>query len=322
MTFVQERKKKGKTYVYLSKSARIGKRAFKASKYLGPKDMISEKRIKDEIKKFSLESDKRMLDASVLQIKKRYLFKYPFTIEEAIKIEEMNLKYIQIKASLSKKDWEDAKKRFVANFVFESNALEGNSLTLKNFSEIVFENKIAGSTDLREVYDAKNSYLVFSKLFSSKKEISEQFIITLHKAIMRNIDDRTGYKKVPNILLGKRIELTPPKEVGKAMKELILWYYDSRRKIHPLELAFLFHHRFERIHPFADGNGRVGRMLLNYVLIKEGYYPIIIRKTHRNSYLKTLEAADNRQNIPLMRFALENAKETYRKFFEVYYMHI
>ena len=92
--------------------------------------------------------------------------------------------------------------------------------------------------------------------------------------------------------------------------------------MYPLELAFKFHQQFEKIHPFADGNGRVGRMLLNYILIKAGYYPIIIRKTHRNHYLKALQAADIGRYVPLMRFALEKAKETYRKFFEVYYGHI
>lgn len=200
--------------------------------------------------------------------------------------------------------------------------MEGNSLTLKNFSEIVFENKIAGTADLREVYDAKNSYAVFSKLLDGKKEITESFIINIHKKIMKNIDERIGYKKLPNIILGRRIKLTPPEKVHQEMKDLLKWYNKNKGKLYPLELAFRFHHRFESIHPFADGNGRVGRMLLNYILIKEGYYPIIIRKTHRNKYLKALQAEDNRKFVPLMRFALEKAKETYRKFFEVYYHYI
>ena len=66
----------------------------------------------------------------------------------------------------------------------------------------------------------------------------------------------------------------------------------------------------------------VGRMLLNYILVKQGYFPIIIRKTHREKYLRSLHAADNGKYVPLIRFALEKTKETYRKFFEVYYSHI
>jgi len=322
MVFVQERKSKGITYLYLDKSIRMGNKVFKVSRYLGKKADFQKEKISKEIKKFALEIDGKILSLAIQQARKRYRIAYPFSVDELEKIEEMNLRYKEIKKSLDKKDWTDIKKRFVANFVFESNALEGNSLTLKNFSDIVFEDKMSSSADLREVYDAKNSYAVFSKLFNSKKDITEPFIIGLHKGIMRNIDSRTGYKKIPNIILGRRISLAPPEKVQKEMEKLILWYNQKKSDTHPLELAFKFHHMFESIHPFADGNGRVGRMLLNHILIKNGYFPIIIRKTQRIGYLKALEAADLNQYIPLIRFALEKAKETYRKFFEVYYKYV
>lgn len=320
MVFVQERKLKGVAYLYLDKSIRIKNKVFKISKYLGKKTDLSKERIKREIKRFALEIDSKIISLLVERAKKRYAsLEYPLTIEEIKKIEEMNLKYREIRKSLNKKDWIDVKRRFIANFVFESNALEGNSLTLKNFSEIIFENRISDSADLREVYDAKNSYDVFSKLFNSRKEITEDFIIDLHRKIMKNIDDRIGYKKVPNIILGRNLELTPPNKVSEEVKELFRWYNENKKKMYPLELAFKFHHKFERIHPFADGNGRVGRMLLDYILIKNGYYPVIIRKTHRIKYFRALQAADNGKDVPLVRFALEKAKETYRKFFGVYY---
>ncbi|MDP2750605.1 MAG: Fic family protein [Nanoarchaeota archaeon] len=323
MVFLQERETKGAVYLYLGKSVRIGKKVFKISKYLGKKSNFSKAKINEEVKKFTLEADQGAVSFIVEQVEKKYSpFAYPLSLEEIKKIEEMNLKYREIKSSLNKKDWADVKKRFISNFVFESNALEGNSLTLKNFSEIVFENRISASADLREVYDAKNSYFVFSKLFNANKEITEQFIIDLHKRLVKNIDERIGYKKIPNMILGRTLDLTPPDKVPSEMKKLLEWYDLSRRKMHPLELAFKFHHKFEMIHPFADGNGRVGRMLLNYILIKNGYYPIIIRRTQRDKYIKALRAADGRQYIPLIRFSLEKTKETYRKFFEIYYKYV
>ena len=322
MVFVQERKSKGNVYIYLDKSIRIGKKIMKISKYLGKKSDFSKNDIKKEMKKFVLEVNKKIVILLTQQANKKYLFKYPLSMEEIEKVEEMNLKYREIRKSLTKKDWIDIKKRFVANFVFESNALEGNSLTLRNFSEIVFEGKISGTTDLREVYDAKNSYNIFSKLFNAKREITELFILNIHKNIMKNIDKRIGYKKLPNIILGRNIKLTSPEKVSSEMKNLIIWYEKNQDVMYPLELAFKFHHKFEKIHPFADGNGRVGRMLLNYILIKKGYFPIIIRKTNREKYLKVLRAEDNGASIPLMRFALEKTKETYRKFFEIYYNYL
>ena len=139
---------------------------------------------------------------------------------------------------------------------------------------------------------------------------------------MKKVDERVGYKKLPNIILGRNITLTAPENVSQEMKNLLRWYRENEYKIYPLELALKFHHKFEQIHPFADGNGRVGRMLLNYILIKKGYYPIIIRNSHRNKYIKALQPADAGRYIPLIRFGIEKAKETYRKFFEVYYQYL
>ncbi len=322
MVFVQERIQKGEVYLYLDKSIRIGKKVCKISRFLGKKSEISPETIDKEKKKFTLELDTKIASLLVSEAAKRYSLRFPLTIEEVKKIEEMNLKYKEIRKSLNKKDWEDIKKRFVANFVFESNALEGNSLTLKNFSEIIFEDKIIASADLREVYDAKNSYKVFSELFDSKKKLTEEFIIGLHKRLMKNIDERIGYKRLPNMILGRTVALTAPEYVSQEIKNLLEWYLEKENKLHPLELAFKFHHKFERIHPFADGNGRVGRMLLNYILIKKGYYPVVVRNTHRAKYIKALQSADTDHYIPLLRFGIEKAKETYRKFFEIYYQYL
>jgi Fic family protein len=299
-----KRKIKGKEYIYSEKSMKYRGKVIKYSKINVLKEDINEYNIEHNL------SEK----ISKLYIKPQY----PLTHNEIKKIELMNFSYKKLKLKFHKKDWEDIKKRFVANFVFESNAIEGNSLTLKNFKEIIFENKLISGADLREVYDAKNSYEVFSYIFNSRKEIDINFIIDIHKKLMKNIDNRIGFKKIPNVLFGKRIKLTNPENVEKEMINLINWYNEIRYKIHPLELAFKFHHKFEKIHPFADGNGRVGRIILNYILLKEGYFPIIIRKSNRQKYIKSLEDADNGNYIPLIRFAIEKAKDTYRKFFEVY----
>jgi Fic family protein len=111
-------------------------------------------------------------------------------------------------------------------------------------------------------------------------------------------------------------------EVLTCMNALLKWYKKNQETMYPLELAFKFHAQFEKIHPFCDGNGRVGRLLINYILLKKGYFPIIIRKTLRNQYIKALEAADRKKWVPIMRFAIKNYKRTFRQFFEVYYKHI
>ncbi len=231
----------------------------------------------------------------------------------------MNIEYKKIIKNLHAKNLEDLNKRFIANYVFETNALEGNSLTLKNVAEIVFEKRITKGKDLREIYDAQNSYNLFLHIQKTKEKITHEFIIKLHSKIMDKIDDRLGYRKVPVILIGKpSTKLTKPEQVHQEMDDLIKWYHKNQDKIYPLEIAFKFHAKFEKIHPFCDGNGRVGRFLLNYILIKKKYFPIIIRKTSRNNYLNALEAADYEKWIVLIRFAIKHYKKTFRKFFEIY----
>ncbi|MEW5897249.1 MAG: Fic family protein [Nanoarchaeota archaeon] len=312
---------KGREYAYLEKSIRIGHEVRKISKYLGRYESLDKKKIKLAEDSFEKELLQKEADLRItLFTKKLQSSEYPLTFYEMGKIEEMNLKYKRIMKSLHKKDIEDLNKRFIANYVFESNALEGNSLTLKNVAEIVFESRISKGKDLREIYDAQNSYAVFLFLQKARKKINHEFIIRLHSRVMDKIDDRIGYRRVPVVLLGKPLaKLTKPENVFKEMEELLQWYKNNENTLHPLELAVKFHAKFEKIHPFCDGNGRVGRFLLNYILMSKGYFPIIIRKTHRNNYVKALEAADREKWLVLMRFTLKHYKETFRKFFEVYY---
>ena len=144
----------------------------------------------------------------------------------------------------------------------------------------------------------------------------------MHKMLMKDIDTRSGYKKISNFLLGKRLQTTPPEKVYEEMTKLINWYNENIEKIHPLIVAAIFHSRFEKIHPFEDGNGRVGRFLVNTILVNNGYPPIIIRKTSRTAYFTCLESADNGQYDKMERFLIEKFKNTYKNFFEIYIKYI
>ncbi len=312
---------KGKKYVYLEESVRIGDHVRNLVKYLGPHDILTKKKIREEKRKFKEELLQRKVKLSVDLIRRKISkFEYPLNTEEVGKIEEMNFKHKQIMRKLHPKNFDDLNKRFIANYVFESNALEGNTLTLKNVAEIVFEKRISKGKDLREIYDAQNSYNLFLYLQKTRKKIDHNFVTGMHAKIMDRIDDRLGYRKVPIMLLGKpSAPLSKPENIHRDMDDLLKWYRQNEDNFYPLELAFKFHAKFERIHPFSDGNGRTGRFLLNYVLMRKGYFPIIIRKTNRNTYLKALEAADREKWVVLMRFALTHYKKTFRKFFEIYF---
>ena len=102
------------------------------------------------------------------------------------------------------------------------------------------------------------------------------------------------------------------------MGKLFEWYRENKRKMHPLQLAAHLHCKFEEIHPFEDGNGRVGRFLILTVLANAGYPPLIIRKTQRLSYFSALEDFDNRRPGTMERFLYERLRETHEKFFKIY----
>src|SRR3989338_5810481 len=128
MVFLRERKINGEVYLYIEKTVRIGKRIIKVAGYLGKKEQVTKTEIDTRIREFTLTIDEKTREALKKNSRKQYdKLEYPLTVEETLKMEEMNLKYKEIKKSVRKEDWKDVTKRFIANFVFESNALEGNS---------------------------------------------------------------------------------------------------------------------------------------------------------------------------------------------------
>jgi Fic family protein len=237
------------------------------------------------------------------------------------KLECMKLDYQEITKKLTKKQWEDVLDRFAVNFTYESNAIEGNSLTLKDVTFVLHENKTIKGKDLREIYETVNTKKALELVFAHKVKIQKSDIIRLHRVLVEDTDIAFGYKKLPNFLLGRKVKTTPPEKVEKRMQDLIHWYHENK-KIHPLQLAADFHGRFEHIHPFEDGNGRVGRILILIMLIQAGYPPLIIRKSQRLSYFAALSAFDSKYKQKLQRFLVEKYKETYKKFFQIYMKYV
>lgn len=250
-----------------------------------------------------------------------YKKSYIFSPELLKNMEEIKLGYGEIIKKITKKQLQDIIDRFTVNFTYESNAIEGSSLTLKDVAIVLHEKKAVEGKDLREIYEALNTREAMQLVFGNKLRIRGKDIIKLHKIIVKNTGVAFGYKKLPNFILGRNVRTALPENVEKEMRQLIDWYHENKG-IHPLELASAFHGKFERIHPFDDGNGRVGRLLVNVILINSNYPPIIIRRTQRVSYFSCLEAFDKGHLDKLHRFMVEKYKKTYEKFFKVYVKYV
>jgi len=247
----------------------------------------------------------------------RYKTDSVFTEQQIANVEATRSDYKKILRKLTKAQKKDLLDRFTANFTYESNALEGNSLTLKDVAMVLFEDKVIEGKDLREIYDTTNSRAVVDLILARKFRVTEKDIIRMHKMLVKDMGIATGYKRIPNYLMGRRVKTAPPEQVKKEMGGLLDWL-GKAEDMHPLKKAALFHGKFERIHPFDDGNGRVGRFLLNVMLVNAGYAPVIIRKSQRVAYLNALEDFDGGYTANLERFILEKYKGTFRSFFQVY----
>ncbi len=303
---------KGKKYLYAEHSFRLpdGK-VKKISK------LIKEEKDKEskEIKDYFL---KKQIKAYQDYALKTYKPDSIFTEEQIKKLEAIKVEYKKIIKKFTKKQIKDILDRFTVNFTYESNAIEGNSLTLKDVTLIIGENIVPKGKDLREVYETKNTREAHELLFKNKIKITIKDMIKIHSILVKDTGIQFGFKKIPNYLVLRNLETTSPEKVEQEIKKLISWYEVNRKKIHPIKLAAEFHDRFERIHPFEDGNGRTGRVLLNAILLENGYPPLIIRKTSRIAYFSSLEAFDKGHKDKLERFLLEKLKNTFNNFFKIY----
>ena len=317
--YITSKKIKGKKYRYLAKSIRLPDGKVKTIQKLIKDREKPLAELEEEFQDYFIRQEKRLYSDYALSV---YETDSVINQEQMREVESMKVDYRYITKRLTKSQLKDLFDRFTANFTYESNAIEGNSLTLKDVIIVMFDNATVEGKDLREIYETRNSREVIDLMLKKKFDITHNDIKKVHKLLMRDIDTTLGYKKLPNYLLGRNVETTPPEKVEGEITKLIEWYKENRKSEHPLKISALFHGKFEKIHPFEDGNGRVGRVLSNAILINDGYPPLIIRKSQRESYLKVLEFSDTGAQINLERFFLDKYKKTFRSFFKVYAQYI
>lgn len=218
---------------------------------------------------------------------------------------------------LSDRDREMLSRRFTIDFNYNSNHIEGNTLTYGQTEILLMFGKIVGEADVRDVHEmtASNVGLKMMKEEALLKEtpLTQHFIRTLHKTLLR--EDYTVYRTLPggvqtsyvihagqyktrpNSVItryGDQFEYATPEETPALMSDLVDWYNDAERsgKFTPIELAAIFHYRYIRIHPFEDGNGRIARLMVNYILIRHDYPMIVVRSRKKKEYLEALHRTD------------------------------
>lgn len=218
---------------------------------------------------------------------------------------------------LSENDRNRLSRRFTIDFNYNSNHIEGNTLTYGQTELLLLFGRVSGDADFHDYEEMKASdvglKMMVTEARESQQPLTQNFIRTLHRTLLRenytvyrnlpggmttSYTVHAGqYKTRPNSVItryGDRFEYASPEETPALMTDLVDWYNkaESEGKFSPVELAILFHYRYIRIHPFEDGNGRIARMILNYILSRHGIPMIVVRSRLKHEYLEALHQAD------------------------------
>jgi len=207
--------------------------------------------------------------------------------------------------------------KFMLEFNYNSSHIEGNTLTYGQTKLLLLFGQVVDAANMRDLEEMKahNVGLKMVEVEAADKErpLTEAFIRELHRTLLRedyevtkNLTDGTTttykihagcYKTRPNsvkTVTGELFEYASPEETPALMTDLIAWYNDEARsnRFSAIELASIFHYRYIRIHPFEDGNGRIARLLVNYILLRHNYPMIVVRSQDKEKYLMALHQAD------------------------------
>ena len=198
---------------------------------------------------------------------------------------------------------------FITRSTFHSNAIEGNTLTLAETYAILWnDNSLQIKATARELYEAINHKVALTEAMEDRDpDLREALIKRVGIAINHNVNEISGYRKVPVFIRGAEHIPPDPAAVVQQMMELVYTYNnDVRAGRDPFEREAEFHIRFERIHPFEDGNGRTGRILLERGLLLSGHAPAVVSIENRAEYLELINAVDIEGMASFLRDASES----------------
>jgi Fic family protein len=213
--------------------------------------------------------------------------------------------------------------QFEIEMTYNSNAIEGNSLTLKETYLVIHEGLTIKGKPLKDHLEAKDHHEALEFLYELvdrdvRPTLSEHLIRQVHQLVMQRTDEEfAGRYRTSNVFIGGADHMPPDAlRVPQDMKNVMDWFTREQKHLHPIELATLLHHQLVFIHPFFDGNGRTARLVMNIVLMRAGYPLVVILKNDRKKYYRALQLGDKGDYSLLMRFvaqAVERSLDIYLK---------
>jgi Fic family protein len=287
---------KEKSYYYLEQSYRDNNKVCKKKKYLGKEIPKNISQIKE---KFFEELNNYVWFDKLNNIKSNF-----------------NKEFSKLPLTAKKKYQEN----FLIKFTYNTNKIEGSTITFKETTRLLQEGRTPSNKSIKDIKEVESHKLVFEEMISEKGDLTLDLIKKWHEKLFFGIDDEIAGKiRTHNVAIaGLRFEPPSPNELEYLLRQFIQWYKNSTRgsvKLHPVELAALVHLKFVTIHPFTDGNGRISRLLMNFILNRNDFPMLDITYLNRNNYYTALERSQtkNEERIFVMHIIKRYMKD-YKKY--------
>lgn len=274
MVVVKKKVVDGREYYYLQHTVRTPEGVQAREKYLGAK-MPSD-----------VEAAKRDLLTEIYR--ERW---YPL-------LDQVRLNYQTEKRTLPHSAVQKRDRQFSVKFTYDTNRIEGSKLTYRETADLLEKGLSPSQKPIEDIKEAEAHDRVFHEAMRYKKDLSLQVILMWHKRLFEETKpDIAGKIRTHTVAIsGSRFLPPSPVEVQPLLREFFRWYDRNKPIMHPVELAAGAHLRFVTIHPFADGNGRMSRLLMNFVLHKHGYPLLNVPYEGRRGYYNALERSQVKEN--------------------------
>ncbi|MFH0714116.1 MAG: Fic family protein [Candidatus Micrarchaeota archaeon] len=274
MVSVKKRTVAAKEYYYLEHSIRTAHGVTKKEKYLGTQIPGKIEEIKT---KFLSEIYKERWHPTLNRIKQNYSREEQKTPKSVL---------------------EKQVRSFSVKFTYDTNRIEGSRLTYRETADLLERGLTPSAKPVKDIKEAEAHEKLFYEMLGYKKELTRQIVLYWHKKLFEATKlDLAGKLRGYQIAIsGSKFMPPSPIEVPILFNDFFKWYNKSKDKLHPVELAALAHLKFVTIHPFGDGNGRISRLLMNFVLHKHGFPLLNIPYENRNSYYTALERSQVKKN--------------------------
>jgi len=295
----------GKDYLYAYDKIFITKgKTIQKNKSLGRVDSLSDLSVKKRIFSLYLMNEEKKLRTEYWKKKAGHDFSKYVSIE---KIENVRTELYRAKEDMGPMATMAMETAFLVDFIYNSNKIEGSKMPRENVEKEVKEggrpkNNEVGNT-LRAVYYVDNKF-----------GFNINQVKKLHSVLLAHEPNKLGFREEPVVVGNEQVARW--EEIKPKLDELMTWFSTANKTWYPPELAFTFYYRFERIHPFVDGNGRVGRLIMNKILKNHRYHPMIIWNKKRQAHMTAFKSFEKGQCEKYFKFMADQFTKTHEIYLE------